>query len=79
MEPKFWEPVAGLELMAIDTDIIGGIAIGAILALGSALIGFLIGNGSAEDKTDLLKQEAIKRGYAHWVVDEKGYSTFEWN
>lgn len=29
-------------------------------------------------KRDELKAEAVKRGFAEWVVDEKGNTTWKW-
>ncbi len=44
-----------------------------------ALIWFCHGIWSDSFSAKILKQQAIEHGYAHYSVDSKGNTTFEWN
>jgi hypothetical protein len=49
--------------------------IGLVFAL---LIGALVGIFILDTKLDTLRQEAVKRGFAEWVVDASGETEWRW-
>jgi hypothetical protein len=38
----------------------------------------LVASFCAASQRDDLKSEAVKRGFAEWVVDDKGATSFKW-
>jgi len=60
--------------LATLSDFVGAVFVGAIGALMFILMGHAIGSSQMER----FKREAVKRGFADWVVDDNGISEFEW-
>jgi hypothetical protein len=48
-----------------------------IIMILSAIILFIAAFMAASQR-DELKAEAVKRGFAEWIVDEKGDTTWKW-
>lgn len=62
-----------------DLDQEKGCVILLAILLIPAIIGFNIGNPYGfYNGTNAVRQEAVKKGYAEWVPNEKGWSEFKW-
>lgn len=48
-----------------------------VFVLAIVLMGFVFFIASSR-QTGALKQEAVERGFAEWVVDSKGSATWQW-
>jgi hypothetical protein len=45
-----------------------------LIMLITAIVGLFI----VADQRDALKQEAVDRGYAEWIVTKQNYTEFKW-
>lgn len=63
MDQMFWE------------GLIGGIAMGGVLVLG----GVAIGAGITESRVEKFRKQAVKFGFAHYVLGKDGQTKWKWN
>jgi len=55
-------------------DFVAAVFVGAI----GALMFIVVGHAICSSQMERFKREAVKRGFADWVVDDNGVTEFEW-